>query len=151
MTQSIQLHTGTVKFSAGKVFETQYGQRINCVISLTNGEEAKLWGNPDDTALLSLKKGQQVQLMKDQKGFKLVAEATPEPSQASPQTSSGSNGKRLPQTWSDDERRAIAAKVEQHSKLMKYCHDQIRNQFGDGLTEESLRTLTITLYLQSCK
>jgi len=152
MTQSIQLHTGTVKFSAGKVFETQYGQRINCVVSLANGEETKLWGNPDDSALLALKKGQQVQLMKDQKGYKLISEATPEqPSQASPQASSGSNEKRLPPTWTDDERRAIAARTEQHAKLMKYCHDQIKTQFGDGLSEESLRTLTITLYLQNCK
>ena len=152
MSQSIQLHTGTVKFGAGKTFQTQYGERVNCVITLASGEEAKLWGNPDDAALLALKKGQQVQLMKDQKGYKLISEATPETPQASPQASSGSNGKRLPPTWTDDERRAIAAKTEQQAKFLRYCHDQIKHQFdGTGLSEESLRTLTITLYIQSSK
>jgi len=115
MTQSIQLHTGTVKFSAGKAFQTKHGDRINVVITLANGEETKLWGGPDDAALLALKKGQQVQLMRDTKGYKLIAEAQPEQapqaSPASPQTPAGNNGKRLPQPWSDDERERSQARL----------------------------------------
>ena len=152
MTQSIQLLSGVVKFGAGKAFQTQYGERVNCVITLASGEEAKLWGNPDDAALLALKKGQQVQLMKDQKGYKLISEATPETPQASPQASSGSNGKRLPPTWTDDEKRAIASRTEQQAKFLRYCYDQINAQFaGQPLSEESIRTLAITLYIQSSK
>ena len=152
MSQSIQLHTGTVKFSAGKVFETQYGSRINAVVVLPTGEEIKLWGSPGDAALTALKKGEQVQLLKDQKGFKLVADTPAETPQAPvAPTNSNGNGKRLAQTWSDDERRAIASKVEQHSKLMKYCFDQVKTQFGEGMSEESLRTMAITVYLQNCK
>jgi len=154
MSQSIQLHTGTVKFGAGKAFTTQHGDRINVVITLANGEEVKLWGNPGDATLTALKKGQQCQLMKDQKGYKLITEAQPEQPSQAPQATNGNNGngKRLPQTWSDDERRAIAAKTEQHAKFLRYCYDQINAQFaGQPLSEESIRTLAITLYIQSSK
>lgn len=66
-------HTqGIVKFAAGKVFNTTYGERINTVVALQNGEEIKLWGSPGDSALLSLKKGQAVRLTDAGKGWKLM-------------------------------------------------------------------------------
>jgi hypothetical protein len=37
-------------------------------------KEIKLWGNPNDATLTSLKKGQTVQLAKDTKGYKLVSQ-----------------------------------------------------------------------------
>lgn len=151
MTQSIQLHSGTVKFGAGKTFQTQYGDRINAVITLSDGEEVKLWGSPGDATLTALRKGQEVQLFKDTKGFKLVANTPTEAPSQAPQASNGSNGngKRLPQTWSDDERQAIAQRTQQQAKFLRYCHDQIKAQFaGEELSEESLRTLTISLYIQ---
>jgi hypothetical protein len=46
MAQSIQLIEATVKYSAGKVFTTQYGAHINAVLTTAEGEKIKLWGNP---------------------------------------------------------------------------------------------------------
>jgi len=39
---------GRVKFPAGRVFNTQYGERINIVVELPDKQEIKLWGKPGD-------------------------------------------------------------------------------------------------------
>ena len=72
MAQALTVHTATVKFPAGKTFTTQYGDRVNAVLTLDDGEEIKLWGNPGDPNLTALKKGQQVAVVQDQKGWKLL-------------------------------------------------------------------------------
>ena len=50
---------GKVKYTAGKVFEGQYGPSINAVITLDNGTEARVYGKADDEKLKALKKLQQ--------------------------------------------------------------------------------------------
>lgn len=70
------LITATVKYSAGQPRQTQYGERINAVLTLPDGDEHKVWGNPGDATIASLRKGQQVQLLKTPKGYKLVTTST---------------------------------------------------------------------------
>jgi hypothetical protein len=61
-----------VKWPSGKIINTEYGQRINVVLISDEGEEIKLWGNPGDQ-IGQLKKGENVQLLKDEKGkLKLI-------------------------------------------------------------------------------
>jgi hypothetical protein len=65
-----------VKFSAGKTFDTPYGKRINAVFSLANGQEAKIWANPDST-IAHLKKNQNVKLAYDGKNYALIPDEAP--------------------------------------------------------------------------
>jgi hypothetical protein len=44
MPQAILLTTAKVKYSPGTPRDTQYGPRINAVLILPDGTEAKLWG-----------------------------------------------------------------------------------------------------------
>lgn len=61
-----------MKFPAQQPRDTQYGPRINVVITLDGGKEVKLWGNPGDT-IANLRKGQPVSLMQDGKNWKMIA------------------------------------------------------------------------------
>lgn len=69
---AITLVSATVKYPAGKTFDTQYGQRINVVLALPDGTEHKEWSHPDDRFLRSLKKGDAVQVVKDGDRCKLL-------------------------------------------------------------------------------
>lgn len=80
---SVALITATVKYAA-KPCTTQYGDRINAVITLPNGEEVKLWGKPEDRSIADLKRGQSVQLIQDAKGYKILEAAAPTPVPAAP-------------------------------------------------------------------
>ncbi len=64
----------TVKYKAGQPRMTSTGNmRINIVASLENGEEVKLWGNPDD-AIAYLDKGEVIALTQDSRGnYTLIA------------------------------------------------------------------------------
>jgi hypothetical protein len=151
MAQTLALTTATVKYTPGQPRETQYGLRINAVITLPDGTETKLWGNPDDAALLALKKGQTVQLAKNQKGqWQLVQQQD---------KSSQGNGKGTVHNqteshidWTPDQKRAIASRIEERAKLMKFCLEQARKHCGEYLeSSEDLRAIATTLFLEALK
>jgi hypothetical protein len=151
MAQTLALTTATVKYTPGQPRETQYGLRINAVLTLPDGTETKLWGNPDDAALLTLKKGQTVQLAKNQKGqWQLVQQQD---------ASSQSNGNNAAQfqteshtEWTPEQKRAIASRIEERAKLMKFCLEQTRKHCGEYLeTSEDLRAIAVTLFLETVK
>ncbi|MGR3279941.1 hypothetical protein ACSYAD_33335, partial [Acaryochloris marina NIES-2412] len=77
-----QILTARVKFPA-KEWDTQHGPRLNAKITLPDGEDIKIWGNPDDAALKALRKGQPVQVAKDGKGKYSLVEQAPAPGQPS--------------------------------------------------------------------
>ena len=56
---TLNIIQGTVKYGVGPARETKNGPRINVVVTLADGEETKLWGDPGDPALTPLKKGMQ--------------------------------------------------------------------------------------------
>lgn len=151
MPQAIQLTTGKVKYTPGTPRDTQYGPRINAVLTLPDGTEAKLWGDPDDASLLALKKGESVQLAKNAKGnWQLVSAAPVEAPSNGAVTPTKPN--QVTQLLSDDEKRAIAAKVSENAKLMKYCLQQAREHCSEYLeTSEDLRAVATTLFLQAVK
>lgn len=74
---TIQLLKATVKYPALDPKDFGKGPRINVVCTLPSGEEAKLWGNPDD-AIAQLKKGDQITLIFDGKSYKLASENPPQ-------------------------------------------------------------------------
>ena len=63
---------GKVKYTAGKVFEGQYGPSINAVITLDNGTEARVYGKADDEKLKALKKDDAVTIIHDGKSYKIA-------------------------------------------------------------------------------
>lgn len=146
---------GIVKFAAGKVFNTQYGERINAVVALTNGEEIKLWGSPTDITLLSLKKGQAVSLADAGKGWKLMLPIEEESTALAPMTNSGSVQQvpAVPQRWTQEDINQFMAIVSDHSAALGHCL-KVANQYrAEGLVqdEESVRMLATTLFIQATR
>jgi hypothetical protein len=143
MAQTLNLLYGRVKFTTGQPKQTSYGMRINVVVILGSGEEVKLWADPGDPALSSLTKDQQVQLAQNAKGnWQLVQQ---QQSQEPPQQDNG-NG-TTPTGWTPDEKRAIASRVEERAKLMRFCLEQARKHCGEYLeSSEDLRAVAIVLF-----
>lgn len=82
---TIQLLKATVKYPALDPKDFGKGPRINVVCTLSNGEEAKLWGNPED-AIAQLKKGEQISVIFDGKSYKLASENLPQTEAQPPPT-----------------------------------------------------------------
>ena len=152
MAQALTVHTATVKFPAGKTFTAQYGDRVNAVLTLDDGEEIKLWGNPGDPNLTALKKGQQVAVVQDQKGWKLLN--TPPAEVSHPAVENNGNGKAITHTpLSADEKRAIASYIDQIADLYSYCAKVAATKCADPNDpyEENIRAIATTLFIQTVK
>ena len=63
---------GRVKYTAGKVFEGQYGLSINAAITLDNGTDIRVYGKPDDEKLKALQKDDVVTIIHDGKSYKVA-------------------------------------------------------------------------------
>jgi hypothetical protein len=63
---------GRVKYTAGKVFEGQYGPSINAAIKLDNGTDIRVYGKPDDEKLKALQKDDVVTIIHDGKSYKVA-------------------------------------------------------------------------------
>lgn len=150
----------------GKPKESTYtpGQFYNPVLfadtSYPEGsEEAKLWKNLSSEEVSQIQKGDAVQLVPigtDKHGNPKhqIVKLTPAPSREQQavndhhsRTISSESGE-----WTDAEKRAIAAKIQQNAKLMRFCLETASAQFGDLLeSEESLRCMATTLFIQGLK
>lgn len=151
--QQIELVTGVVKYPVGKVISTQYGDRVNVVILLTDGQtEVKLWGNTDDENLRSLKRNQAVQLAKDAKGYKLVSSGDTSP------TSKGTPTSDPLATFRDEgTRETMKTYIKWQAKLFGQCLReayQMASPDEEGeqlISSEDIRAIATTLYLQTVK
>lgn len=151
MAQTLALTAAIVKYTPGTPRDTQYGPRINAVLTLPDGCETKLSGNPDDATLLTLKKGQRVQVAWDGKGYKLATTAPVEPP-SQPALSNGNRTAPTPTGWTPDEKRAIASSIEEKAKLMKFCLEQARKHCGDYLeSSQDLMSVAIVLFGEAVK
>ena len=152
MAQALTVHQATVKFPAGKTFTTQYGDRVNAVLVIpATGEEIKLWGNPGDPTLTALKKGQQIAVVQDQKGWKLLNTPLSEDSQAQPGNGNGNGKAHTP--LDPDQKRAIAAYIDQIADLYSYCSKVAATKCVDPSNpyEEDIRAIATTLFIQTVK
>jgi hypothetical protein len=133
----------TVKYPSREPKDYGYGLKVNVVLTASNGEEIKLWGKPDE-AIATLKKGQSVQLVHDGKKYKLLENATSKAEISAVEA----------EIWSDDKKRAIAQTISQNADLLAYCLQTSKVKFMEtGLisSEESMRTLATTLFIQASK
>ena len=155
---SLTIVQGTVKYAAGPARETKNGPRINVVVTLADGEETKLWGDPGDPALTPLKKGNAVQLVKNAKGTGYSLLDTSPATPAAPPSLvpvPGYSPRQQPEVfkpWTDEDKKQLAAKVDQESDLLRYCLQTARKKFVDsGLVEneESVCSLATVLFSQA--
>ena len=156
---TLNIIQGTVKYAAGPARETKNGPRINVVVTLADGEETKLWGDPGDPALAPLKKGNAVQLVKNAKGtgYSLL-DTSPTPPAAppakAPELGYSPRQRETWKPWSDDQKKELAAKVDQEADLMKYCLQTARKKFVDGglvKDEDSVCSLASVLFSQATR
>jgi hypothetical protein len=152
---TLNIIQGTVKYAAGPARDTKNGPRINVLVTLPNGEESKLWGDPGDPSLTPLKKGQNVQLVKNAKGTGYSLLDTSPTTPAAPPAmvpAPGYSPRQQPDVfkpWTDEEKKQLAAKVDQNAELMKYCLQTARKKFVDsGMVEaeESVCSLASVLF-----
>lgn len=137
--------------------EDSPGQMYRSVLFLDvaqpeTSETFKIWKSLSESECVGLVKGSMVQLIpsgidkngKDKHNIALMDSQT---SVAAPSSTTAQTFE-----WTVDEKKAIAAKVNQHADLLKYCLETSRAKF-DGLveTEESYRSLAVTLFLSVSK
>jgi hypothetical protein len=154
---TLNIIQGTVKYAAGPARETKNGPRINVLVTLADGEETKLWGDPGDPALTPLRKGNAVQLVKNAKGTGYSLLDTSPTTPAAPLVPAPGYSPRQRETWkpwSDDQKKELAAKVDQEADLMKYCLQTARKKFVDSgmvQAEESVCALASVLFSQATR
>ncbi len=138
----MQIKNGRIKYAAGKVFQSDWGERQNIVVEMDDGSTEKLYFAAGRQPHASLKRGQSVAVLFEGGKRRLVVSDKPDtptqPSQPQPQY----------QGLTPDTKRAIANYIQDQAKLMRYCLETARENFSDQIeTEESLRTLATTLFI----
>jgi len=180
MSAKVKIVRALVKFAAGKKFPSKYAgkpDRINVVFLTDGGDDITVWGDEDDELLRCLPKGQAVQLLCDDKNQYSVVETDElEEILANRQKavvpSSVPNGvpdgfpappppraaKQLQvedfRFWSQEERAAIAQVVTQNADLLAFCLKTSQDKFlkaGLVQEEESMRTLAVTLFIETVR
>jgi hypothetical protein len=140
--QLMEVIEATVKFPPGRAFESQFGPRVNALLSLLDGTDIKVWGNPNDVALSALKRGQAVKVLVDHRGKYKLLETSQEPLKQPTALKTG-------HIMTDDDKRAIAERIQQEAALLRYCLTVSKEKFADLITgEESFRALATTLFLR---
>jgi hypothetical protein len=140
---TLQLVKGMVKFPAQQPRNYGYGERINVVVSLSDGEEIRLWGKPGDP-IGELSKGQPVTLAYDGKSYKLADSAPTAPDRSSATVPSAG--------MTPDTKRAIASYVEDLAALYVFCFDTAAAKLSDRIQDaDAIKDVATTLFLSACR
>jgi hypothetical protein len=143
----MQVLIAKVKFPA-KEFDTQYGKRLNAKVELLDGEEIKLWADPGDSTLLSLRKGQSIQVVKDTKGKYSLLEQPPAPSQSLVAEAHPVDTGEL----AGEVKSAIASYITNRADLYAFCFKQASRALGEvGASEETVKCAASTLFISAQK
>jgi hypothetical protein len=148
----INLYAGKVKFAAGQTpLQTQYGPRINAVVTLEQtGEDIKLWGNPG-SAIAHLRKGETISVAQNEKGQWQLASLPAAPAQpqaapndpptatTQPQTAPSNAPTTQPQTTLDED-------VRQWIRL----YTQVKENLPEA-GETTWRSAASTLFINRVK
>jgi hypothetical protein len=133
----VQLVKGRVKYPAREPRDFGYGDRINVVVSLSDGEEVKIWGKPGDP-IEGLTRNQPVTLAYDGKSYKLAD---------SPDRSSVTSAGMPPET-----KKAIAAYVEDLANLYSFCFDTAASKLSDRMADQgAIKDVATTLFLSAVR
>ena len=161
----MQLIQGIVKFPAGKPMQGQYGNRQNVVVSVPGKDDnLKVWFNEGDTYPCSLKKGDSVRVLEDEKNgrttYKLIEPQGFQPqTQTQPQTQQSQpypQPQPQPATMSRDDKIQL---VKSAAKLYAFCLQetlenlaavQVESDICEGgfpLSEESILKAATTVFI----
>jgi hypothetical protein len=130
------LIAGKVRYTASTPKDFGHGERINVVITLSSGDDIKVWGSPND-AIATLTKNTQVTLLHDGKTYKLVSD----PQQA--------QGKQPVTTaLTPEAKHAIALYVNEQADLLKFCWITASEKLDSlASNEESVRCAAASLFI----
>lgn len=143
----------SVKYAANGPKQYAHGLRINVVITMPDGSEKKLWGNPDDPVLTALRKGQAVEVFTDKKGNLQLdtssLAAQPAPAQHPAPAAGSIAGFSVPPV---EVKQNMLEYITFSAKLFKHCFDEAGNEMQDvNLPDGDLRAVATTLYLSAMR
>lgn len=117
--------TSAVAQSDVRLVSTKKGDRLVGEFRTIEGQDVTLWKMPDDEVFAAIRRNQSVKLVKDSRGWNLIAPSTVEESPVeAPQVPSDS--------LAPDTKRAIAAYVEQLGDLYAFCHRTASSKLPDA-------------------
>lgn len=127
-----------VKYPCKEV-TTKFGKKLTVVFQADSGEQLTKWGNLDDTQLQELKPNQRVSLTKD--GNKLIVIPL------------GSVEVTAQKQEVKEERfkNTLLKKTEDLAKHYDDCDRVVRANITGYKTEDSIRAITTTVFLQSIR
>lgn len=150
-----KLLNAVVKYPASKVFETQYGERVNAVLTVGD-DEIKIWGEPNTPKgeqLKALKRGETVLVIDDNGKYKLL-----ESDSKNTNGNGNGNGNSKPDyaPLSDDKKRAVASYIKDMAGLYSFCRETsiktLSERFDEQeLTPDDVRSMTATLFIATQK
>lgn len=156
------IKSGKIKYPADRKFPDKYNEgrfKQNLKVQLDDGSEETLWFASGRQPHASLQTGNPVQILYEQKQGKtqrrlIVPDQATEsgtiPAQA--ETQHRFKPEADWQQWTNEEKHAIASKVDAHADLLAYCLRQAREKFLPYCeSSEDLRALATTLYLSALK
>ena len=140
MTNSVQ---AKVKYPCKEV-ATKFGRRINVVFETETGELVTKWGKPEDELLPNLKKNQQVSLSKENNKvivFPLSKTAIKEVTEKITKQ----------ETVNETFKSMLLKKAKELTKHYNDCDKLVRSQISEYKSEDSIRAITTTVFLQSVR
>ena len=142
---------GRVKYTAGKVFEGQYGLSINAAITLDNGTDIRVYGKPDDEKLKALKKDDAVTIIHDGKSYKvafdmITADEIPEKVQT---PTEGANVQQTANVASKNNGKLTPDEITEKATFMTSVYADIFHQLqASGLEPAQAQPAAATIFIQ---
>ena len=123
-----------------KEVQTKYGTKINVVFQTESGEKVTKWDKPDNEELKALKKGQLVRLITHDNNKIAVLPVN--------NNSAEVKTKKSSKTELQNDFNARLNSIIEH---YQNCDEAVREKMSGYKKEESLRSITTTVFLQSMK
>lgn len=134
---------GKIKYTAGKVFEGQFGQSINAVVTLANGEDIRVYGKPDDEKLKALKKDDEVTVIHDGKSYKVAFDMTTADTIPTKETN------ETPATTVNKNGRLTAEEISEKATFMTGIYADIFHQLqASGLEAAQAQPAAATIFIK---
>lgn len=119
-----------------KEVQTKYGTKINVVFQTESGEKFIKWDKPDNEELKSLKKGQLVKLITHENNKIAVLPVDDETAKP---------------TKNNEKHENLFKRINLLLEIYQNCDEIVRKKIKSYSKEESLRSITTTVFLQAIK
>jgi hypothetical protein len=138
---------GRVKYTAGKVFEGQYGLSINAAITLENGTDIRVYGKPDDEKLKALQKDDVVTIIHDGKSYKVAFDMVTANDLQTP--TEGNNVQQAVNVAPKTNGKLTAEEISEKATFMTGIYADIFHQLqASGLEPAQAQPAAATIFIQ---